>query len=79
MRDMTFQYTDSMSKLSIFQGSLRIMSEEGDLFCSDLLTNEGRPAINSVMEGKTAARSSVKKMKNLKSNRVIQDMASHPL
>jgi hydroxyacylglutathione hydrolase len=57
---MTFQYTDLRSKLSI------IMSEEGDLFCSDLLTNVGRFTINNVTEGKTVARSSVEKSEELK-------------
>ncbi len=61
------------------KGSLGIMSEEGDLFCGDPFTNEGKSTVNSVMYDKTAARPSLEKLKDSKSNRFTQNVEIHSL
>jgi hydroxyacylglutathione hydrolase len=61
------------------KGSLGIMSEEGDPFCGDPFTNEGKSTVNSAMYDKTAARPSLEKLKDSKSNRLTQNVEIHSL
>lgn len=46
-------------------GSIGILTDQGDLFCGDLLTNTDKPALNSIMDDKKAANSSIEKLKKL--------------
>jgi hydroxyacylglutathione hydrolase len=45
------------------QGSVGLLTAEGDLFCGDLLTNQGKPAIGSIMDDLVAAQASVEKLR----------------
>jgi hydroxyacylglutathione hydrolase len=45
------------------KGSIGILTAAGDLFCGDLLTNSGEPALNSIMDDAVAASASVEKLK----------------
>ncbi len=47
------------------RGSIGILTSEGDLFVGDLLENTKRPALNSIMNDRAAARISVEKLKSL--------------
>ena len=44
-------------------GSIGILTQAGDLFCGDLLTNTGKPMINSIMDDRAAASASLEKLK----------------
>ena len=48
------------------QGSIGILTTNGDLFVGDLLENTKQPAFNSIMDDLAAARASVEKLKGLK-------------
>ncbi len=47
------------------KGSIGILTAGGDLFCGDLLVNEGGPALNSIMDDEAAAQASLGKLKDL--------------
>jgi glyoxylase-like metal-dependent hydrolase (beta-lactamase superfamily II) len=44
-------------------GSIGIMTDEGDLFCGDSLVNHKQPTLNRLIDDKTAADASVEKQK----------------
>lgn len=46
-------------------GSIGVLTSGGDLFCGDLLTNTGKPMLNSLIDDKAAASASVEKIKGL--------------
>ncbi len=47
------------------KGSIAILTAAGDLFCGDLLANDGEPALNSIMDDLAAANASVERLKSL--------------
>lgn len=47
------------------KGSIGILTSDGDLLCGDLLENTKEPGLNSIMDDKTAADISIKKLKSL--------------
>lgn len=47
------------------RGSIGILTSDGDLFAGDLLENTKQPALNSIMDDRTAAQTSVEKLKRL--------------
>ena len=49
------------------RGSITILTEEGALFCGDLLTNRSTPAMTDLIDDLQAANNSVKRLKALKS------------
>lgn len=51
-------------------GSLAVLTAEGDLFCGDLLENNRRPMLNSIMDDVAAARASVERLRALPVRRV---------
>lgn len=52
------------------QGSIGILTANGNLFCGDLLTNIKKPILNSIMDDLEVANASVVKLKNLAINTV---------
>jgi len=52
------------------KGSIGILTASGDLFCGDLLTNMGRPVLNSIMDDSEEANTSIEKLKKLRINTV---------
>ncbi len=48
------------------RGSIGILTSEGDLFVGDLFENTKRPALNSIMDDRTAAQASIAKLQSLK-------------
>lgn len=46
-------------------GSLGILTDQGDLFCGDLLINTDKPVLNSIMDDKKAANLSIEKLEKL--------------
>ncbi len=52
------------------KGSIGLLTTGGDLFCGDLLENDDKPALNSIMDDLTAANASVEKLKSLEINTV---------
>jgi len=52
------------------KGSIGIMTDEGDLFCGDLLANIDKPALSSIMDDPVTANASIEKLKSLKTNMV---------
>ena len=48
------------------RGSLGILTDDGNLFCGDLLENRDRPGLNSIMDDPVAAHASLEKLKNVK-------------
>jgi hydroxyacylglutathione hydrolase len=55
------------------KGSIGILTGSGDLFCGDLFTNgdrKGQPNLNSIIDDKVLANTSVEKLKSLKINTV---------
>lgn len=52
------------------KGSIGILTAGGDLFCGDLLTNTGKPALSSIIDDSAAAKASIEKLKKLKINTV---------
>ncbi|MGC9517093.1 MAG: MBL fold metallo-hydrolase [Methanomicrobiales archaeon] len=51
-------------------GSIGILTNELDLFCGDLFSNTKKPALNSIMDDKIAAKASIEKLENLNINYV---------
>ncbi|MCU0486637.1 MAG: MBL fold metallo-hydrolase [Anaerolineales bacterium] len=47
------------------QGSIGILTEEGELFCGDLLENLKKPALGSIMDDVPTARTSLQKLRDL--------------
>ncbi len=47
-------------------GSISILTGSGELFCGDLFENRSRPALNSIMDDKSAAQASLAKLKSLR-------------
>lgn len=45
------------------KGSVGILTANGDLFCGDLLENQNKPALNSIMDDLEAANASLEKLK----------------
>lgn len=52
------------------QGSIGIVTAEGDIFCGDLFTNRDGPALNSIMDDLRVANASVAKLRSLGVNTV---------
>ena len=52
-----------ISLLGHSRGSIGILTSTGDLFVGDLLENTKQPALNSIMDDRTAAQASVEKLK----------------
>jgi len=55
------------------KGSIGILTDNGELFCGDLLTNgdkKDQPNLNSIMDNKVIANESVEKLKGLEINSV---------
>jgi hydroxyacylglutathione hydrolase len=48
------------------RGSIGVLTAEGDLFCGDLLTNQGQPFLNSIMDNLPEANASVDRLLGLK-------------
>lgn len=48
------------------KGSIAILTADGDLFCGDLLTNRGTPALGSIIDDMTETNASIEKLKGLK-------------
>jgi glyoxylase-like metal-dependent hydrolase (beta-lactamase superfamily II) len=46
------------------KGSIGVLTEDGNLFCGDLLTNMDKPALNAIMDDRAAANASVEKLKS---------------
>jgi hydroxyacylglutathione hydrolase len=47
-------------------GSISILTSKGDLFCGDLFENQGEPKLNSIMDDRPAAESSLEKLRKRK-------------
>lgn len=47
------------------KGSICILTGDGDLFCGDLFTNRGQPALNSIIDDLAAAKTSLERLKGL--------------
>ena len=47
------------------KGSIGILTADGNLFCGDLLENEDKPVLNSIIDDLTEANASVEKLKSL--------------
>jgi glyoxylase-like metal-dependent hydrolase (beta-lactamase superfamily II) len=52
------------------KGSIGILTADGDVFCGDLFTNGGKPALNSIMDDPGAAKASVERLRSLGVNTV---------
>lgn len=52
------------------QGSIGILTPNGDLFCGDLLENTTKPGFNSIMDDSATAQTSVEKLKDYDINMV---------
>jgi glyoxylase-like metal-dependent hydrolase (beta-lactamase superfamily II) len=52
------------------KGSIGILTAGGDLFCGDLLENDDKPALNSIMDDSASANASVEKLKSFEINTV---------
>ena len=52
------------------KGSIGILTAAGDLFCGDLLINNNKPVLNSLMDDSSAANASIEKLKSLEINTV---------
>lgn len=52
------------------KGSIGILTTGGDLFCGDLMVNNGKSSINSMIDDTTAANASLNKLRSLKINTV---------
>jgi glyoxylase-like metal-dependent hydrolase (beta-lactamase superfamily II) len=52
------------------EGSIGILTADGDLFCGDLLENSGKPATNSIMDDPVACEASVEKLQGFEINTV---------
>jgi glyoxylase-like metal-dependent hydrolase (beta-lactamase superfamily II) len=47
------------------EGSIALLSPEGDLFCGDLMDNTGEPSLGPLVDDPAAARASVERLKGL--------------
>ena len=47
------------------KGSIGILFAQGDLFCGDLLENQEKPSLNSIMDDLVTANASIEKLKRL--------------
>ena len=47
------------------KGSIGILTAAGDLFCGDLLINNNKPVLNSLMDDSSAANASIEKLKSI--------------
>ena len=45
------------------RGSIGILTQEGELFCGDLLSNLGQPVLNAIMDDPAAAWASIERLK----------------
>ncbi len=52
------------------QGSIGILTEDGDLFCGDLFENLKKPALGSIMDDLVRARSSAGRLKKFRVNTI---------
>jgi glyoxylase-like metal-dependent hydrolase (beta-lactamase superfamily II) len=52
------------------KGSIGILTAAGDLFCGDLLINNNKPVLNSIMDDSSTANASIEKLKGLEINTV---------
>ena len=52
------------------RGSIGILTDDGNLFCGDLLANINKPKIFSIIDDSRAANTSIEKLKSLKINTV---------
>jgi glyoxylase-like metal-dependent hydrolase (beta-lactamase superfamily II) len=52
------------------QGSIGILTNDGDLFCGDLFENTKKPALNSIMDDLAAAQASFEKLQSFEINTV---------
>ncbi|MDI6644748.1 MAG: MBL fold metallo-hydrolase [Methanobacteriaceae archaeon] len=52
-------------------GSIGILTKEGDLFCGDLMSNNKKPARNSIMDDKITAKKSIEKLRKFNINHVF--------
>jgi hydroxyacylglutathione hydrolase len=52
------------------RGSIGILTDEGDLFCGDLLVGGEKPALNSLIDDPAEANASIEKLAGLKINTV---------
>ena len=52
------------------KGSIGLLTQNGDLFCGDLLANTSKPAVWSIIDDPVAARASVETLKHLAINTV---------
>ena len=52
------------------QGSIGILTNEGDLFCGDLFMNMNKPSLTSLVDNAAKLNSSIEKLKGLKINTV---------
>jgi glyoxylase-like metal-dependent hydrolase (beta-lactamase superfamily II) len=48
------------------KGSIGILTNNGDLFCGDLLTNMRRPSVNSMADNQSELKASVERLKNMR-------------
>ena len=48
------------------KGSIGVLTSAGDFFCGDLLTNSGRPALNSLIDDAAAASASLHRLGSLR-------------
>jgi len=46
-------------------GSIGLLTDEGDLFCGDLIDRSGGPTLNRIMDDAAAARAGVRKLREL--------------
>ncbi len=46
-------------------GSIGVLTAEGEFFCGDLFSNTGKPTLNSIMDDKMKARTSIEKLQSL--------------
>jgi len=52
------------------KGSIGILTDDGDLFCGDLLENTDKPALGSIMDDPAIANASIEKLKSFEINTV---------
>ncbi len=52
------------------KGSIGILTSDGDVFCGDLFTNGGKPALNTITDDLEAAKASVERLRSLGVNKV---------
>ena len=65
-RNNNFEYGFDAEVISIpghFQGSIRILTADGDLFCCYLYENTAEPGLNTIMDDLATAQASAEKLK----------------